>query len=173
MEETKEIKKMKMLAMRKLVQDHVVGGKKNNIQHLGQLDLDKADNTRLVISLQDLADKLLGKKRRAESYIAHLRQVIEAYGGAIAEYGGEIVQLRQRLKSAQGQIEDQNQQLISQADDISKLHRQLSVFKEMYIDGQPRAISARPVLVNEEAPTKAEPAGPNPFYRKFSERQGL
>jgi len=80
MEETKEIKKMKMLAMRKLVQDHVVGGKKNNIQHLSQLNLDKADNTRLVISLQDLADKLLGKKRRAESYIAHLRQVIEAYG---------------------------------------------------------------------------------------------
>lgn len=174
MEDSKENKKMRMLAMRKLVRDHVVFGKKNNIQHLGQLDLEKSDNIRLIISLQDLSDTLLNKKRRAEAHIAHMVSVIETYGKCVTEYGSEIVNLRRRLRDMSSILSAKDKQITSLEEQLDKANRQLAVFKEMFIDNSKNQKSAMPIPIQEETPMRAESStGRNMSWRQaFQEFPG-
>lgn len=70
MEETKEVKKARMLAMRKLVKDTAKGKPlPDNAKYLAQLALSPEDNTRLIIALQDALDKEIRKRRQAEKHI--------------------------------------------------------------------------------------------------------
>lgn len=175
MEDSKENKKMRMLAMRKLVRDHVVFGKKNNIQHLGQLDLDKPDNVRLIISLQDLAENILGKKRKAEARIAHLQQVVAAYAGAVAEYGGDLVRTRHHVKSLQAQLEARDKHIAGLEKELYSAKRQLGVFKEMFIDNSQNQKSANIPIKAETPATKADsPSGRNMSWRQaFGQYPGM
>lgn len=153
-EETKEIKKMKMEAMRMLVKNHIFKGERGNVKHLGELDLDKPDNVRLIISLQDLAENILGKKRKAEARIAHLQQVVAAYAGAVTEYGGDLVRTRHHVRSLQAQVEARDKQIASLEMELIKSNRQLSVFKEMFIDNSQNQKSANIPIKAETPATK-------------------
>lgn len=162
MEETKENKKMKMEAMRHMVKAHIFKGHRENVKHLGELDLDKSDNVRLIISLQDLAENILGKKRKAEARIAHLQQVVASYAGAVTEYSGDLVRTRHHVKSLQEQLEARDKHIADLEKQLNKTNSHLAMFKEMFIDNSQNQKSAMPMPVREEAPTRAEtPTGRN------------
>ena len=145
MEDTKEIKVQKMLAMRKFVRDHVFGIEKGNIDHLGQLDLDKEDNTRLVISLQDLLDRILKKKRRAEQYIAELTNMLNTHGDYSIHIGNLIVQARRETQHLKEKLKKRDTQISELEKKLEKTERQLTVFKELFVDQQNQAVSTPPV----------------------------
>ena len=173
-EETKEIKKMKMEAMRHMVKAHIFKGERGNVKHLGELDLDKPDNIRLIISLQDLAENILGKKRKAEARIAHLQQVVAAYAGAVAEYGHDLIHTRRHVKSLQVQLEARDKQIADLEKQLDKINSHLATFKEMFIDNSKNQKSAMPIPIREETPMRAESStGRNMSWRQaFQEFPG-
>lgn len=173
-EETKEIKKMKMEAMRHMVKAHIFKGERGNVKHLGELDLDKPDNVRLIISLQDLVENILGKKRKAEARIAHLQQLVAAYAGAVTEYGGDLVRIRHHVKSLQAQLEARDKHIAGLEKQLNKTNSHLAMFKEMFIDNSQNQKSAMSIPVREEAPMRAEsPTGQNMSWRQaFQEFPG-
>ena len=174
-EETKEIKKMKMEAMRMLVKNHIFKGERGNVKHLGELDLDKADNVRLIISLQDLAENILGRKRKAEARISHLQEVIRAYAGGVSEYGGDLVRTRHMVNGLKSQLEARDKQIASLEMELIKSNRQLSVFKEMFIDNSQNQKSANIPIKAETPATKADsPSGRNMSWRQaFGQYPGM
>lgn len=173
-EETKEIKKMKMEAMRHMVKAHIFKGERSNMKHLGELDLDKADNVRLIISLQDLTENILGKKRKAEARIAHLQEVVRSYAAAVYEYDGDLVRTRHMVNSLESQLEARDKHIAGLEKELNKANSHLAVFKEMFIDNSQNQKSAMPMPVREEAPMRAEsPSGRNMSWRQaFQEFPG-
>ena len=166
-EETKEIKKMKMEAMRMLVKNHIFKSERGNVKHLGELDLDKADNVRLIISLQDLAENILGRKRKAEARIAHLQEVVRAYADAMVEYGGDLVRTRHMVNGLKSQLEARDKHIAGLEMELVKSNRQLSVFKEMFIDNSQNQKSANIPIKAETPATKADsPSGRNMSLRQ-------
>ena len=174
-EETKEIKKMKMEAMRMLVKNHIFKGERGNVKHLGELDLDKADNVRLIISLQDLAENILGRKRKAEARISHLQEVIRAYAGGVSEYGGDLVRTRHMVNGLKSQLEARDKHIAGLELELTKSNRQLSVFKEMFIDNSQNQKSANIPIKAETPATKADsPSGRNMSWRQaFGQYPGM
>lgn len=171
MEDSKEIKVMRMLAMRKLVRDHLTGKNPGNVKHLGELDLDKADNTRLVISLQDFAEKIMGKLKRASQHLAAASETIDFL---VRENRVLNDQARtdSYLKEQQArQIKDLTEASRNQDQEISRLRRQLEVFKELYKEAETFKDSQSKVPAPDVSyGERAVVAGPNPFYE--GARQG-
>lgn len=174
-EETKEIKKMKMEAMRHMIKAHIFKGERGNVKHLGELDLDKPDNVRLIISLQDLAENILGKKRKAEARIAHLQQVVADYAGAVAEYSGDLVRTRHHVKSLQAQLETRDKHIAGLEKELNKTNAHLAMFKEMFIDNSQNQKSANIPIKAETPATKADsPSGQNmPWRQAFGQYPGM
>lgn len=166
-EETKEIKKMKMEAMRMLVKNHIFKGERGNVKHLGELDLDKADNVRLIISLQDLTENILSRKRKAEAQIAHLQKVVAAYAGGVSEYGGDLVRTRHMVNGLKSQLEARDKQIAGLEMELIKSNRQLSVFKEMFIDNSQNQKSANIPIKAETPATKAHSDTHDLWFTKF------
>lgn len=168
MEDSKEIKVMKMLAMRKLVRDHMTGKNPGNVKHLGELDLDKEDNTRLVISLQDFAEKLMGKLKRASQHLAAASETIDFYLGEDRRHIQQDRYYQEKLEMQARQIRDMTQASRNQDEEISRLRRQLEVFKELYEEAKAskEAKSKIPVPVEygERTVSAATAAGPNPYF---------
>ena len=98
--ETKTQKVNAMLAMRKLVKDHVTGKNRGNVKHLGELKLDDKDNTRLIISLQDLADDERGRRIRAQKHIISLIQIKNDLKDRCIEISNAAYESGKRLQDA-------------------------------------------------------------------------
>ena len=153
MEDTKEVKVKKMLRMRKYVGDHIFGINKGNVDHLGQLNLQHDDNARLIISLQDLLEKVLMKKRRAEQHISELTNKLQAYMTTSIELTNSIMQLRRSNNELKQILDAKNKHLSGLEERLQKTERQLSVFKEMFVDNENQSVNVP--MVREEPPTKA------------------
>ena len=158
MEETKEIKVQKMLAMRKFVRDHVFGIEKGNVEYLAQLDLDKADNTRLVISLQDLLDRTIQKKRRAEEHISSLVGMLEAYAESMMSLTDQLIKIRRENQHFKEVLKKRDIQISEMENKLQQTERQLSVFKELFVQHETQSVNVLSTNM-EEPPMKAEPVG--------------
>lgn len=163
-EETKEIKKMKMEAMRMLVKNHIFKGERGNVKHLGELDLDKADNVRLILSLQDLADKIMGKLKRATDHLANASETINYLARTVRQQQEQIEQMGYHQEALIRQNKDLNESNRIQAEELERARRQLAVFKEMFVEHEQSHKNEKAVPVPVEYGEKASAAGPNPMF---------
>lgn len=124
--DSKEHKKMRMLAIRKLVKDHITGKEKGNVPYLAKLELDKEDNTRLVIALQDLVDDERGRHARARGHIVQLRGMVEELKTGCVQISNAAYESSQRLKHAA-------QRILDQSDTIAKLQAKI-IDKDRQLD---------------------------------------
>lgn len=108
LEETKTQKVNAMLALRKMVKDHITGKNKSNVPYLAKLDLSPADNTRMVIALQDLVDDERARHTRARGHIVQLRHMVEELKTGCVQISNAAYESSQRLKHAAQRILDQN-----------------------------------------------------------------
>lgn len=105
MEETKEQKKARMLAMRKLVKDTAKGKSlPDNAKYLAQLALSPEDNTRLVIALQDALDKEIRKRRQAEKHIMMSKAAIKNARTELGSLSVAIHQISQNQNALREQV---------------------------------------------------------------------
>ena len=105
---TKEYNKICMLAIRKMVKDHITGKNKGNVPYLAKLDLSLADNTRMVIALQDMVDDERARHSRARRHIVELCGMVEQLKTGCAQISNAAYESGQRLKHASQRILDQN-----------------------------------------------------------------
>jgi hypothetical protein len=163
-EETKEIKKMKMEAMRMLVRDHLTGKNSGNVKHLGELQLDSEENTRLVISLQDFADRVLGKLKRATGHMASASETIDYLDHTARQQQQTIEVMGYRQEALVRQNKDLNETNRIQGEKLESAERQLAVFKELFVEHE-QSHKNEKVPVPVEFGEKASAAGLNPDYK--------
>ena len=164
MTDSKEEKKMKMLAMRMLVRDHLTGKNPGNVKHLGELQLDGEDQVRLVISLQDFADKIMGKLKRATGHLANASETINYLARTARQQQEQIEQMGYRQEALLRQNKDLNESNRLQGEELERARRQLAVFKEMFVEHEQSRKNEKAVPVPVEYGEKASAAGPNPMF---------
>lgn len=108
---TKEYKKIQMLAIRKMVKDHITSKNKGNVPYLAKLDLSPADNTRMIIALQDMVDDERARHSRARKHIVKLIELKNKLMVKCVEISNAIYELNQRLKQFSEQLMDQDHQI--------------------------------------------------------------
>jgi len=163
MEDTKEIKKMKMLAMRMLVRDHLTGKNPGNVKHLGELQLHSEENTRLVISLQDFADRVLGKLKRATGHLANASETIDYLARTAREQQQTIEQMGYRQEALVRRNKDLEESNRNQGEELERARRQLAVFKELFVEHE-QSHKNEKVPIPVDFGEMASAAGPNPMF---------
>ena len=148
LEETKTQKVNAMLAIRKMVKDHITGKNKGNVPYLAKLDLSPADNTRMVIALQDLVDDERGRHARARKHIVELSGMIEQLKTSCVQISNAAYDSAQRLKAASQRILDQNVT-------IADLHAKLKT-KDDVINGLMQMKWEQEAAAKALAPTMGE-----------------
>jgi chromosome segregation ATPase len=144
-DETKEQKINAMLAIRKLVKDHITGKEKSNVPYLAKLELDKEDNTRLVIALQDMVDDERGRHARARGHIVKLKDIMEKLKVSYAQITNAAHDLDNRLEEAINQIRKLQHQLAKAQAQLIDKDRQIQTLLEL-------AIGDRNPPIQETAP---------------------
>ena len=145
---SKEHKKMRMLAIRKLVKDHITGKEQGNVPYLAKLELDKDDNTRMIIALQDMVDDERARHTRARKHIVQLRAMAEQLKISCVQISNAAYDSAQRLKAASQRILDQNQT-------IADLQEKVKA-KDAVINGLMHMQWEREAAAKATAPTMGE-----------------
>lgn len=160
-EETKEQKVNAMLAIRKMVKDHISGKNKGNVPYLAKLDLTPADTTRMIVALQDLVDDERGRRLRAQGHIVKLIDVKEQLMDKCIDISEASLEQSQRLSHATQTIIGLNEQASRQEGRIVELQAMVDVLRRMVHDANNRP-SGRPMMGSMG---ECNQAGPNLEYR--------
>ena len=139
-EETKEQKVNAMLAIRKMVKDHITGKNKGNVPYLAKLDLSPADNVRMVIALQDLVDKERGKRLAAQGHIVELIGIKEQLMEQCIQISEASLEQSRRLSHATQTITGLNEQAARQEARIRDQDRQIKALLKA-LGGQDEPVS--------------------------------